>query len=164
MADIWSEEKRSWVMSRIKGKDTKPELAVRSLLHAHGYRFTVSGPRNQTLPGRPDIVLPKWATVIFVNGCFWHGHEGCKDFSIPKTRTEFWLTKIRKNQQRDQSNNGKLESLGWNVITIWACELSTKDRLYSLERRLPYLIERKPFEYHLEDETDQLGRVAEDFD
>lgn len=147
MADIWSEEKRSWVMSRIKGKDTKPELAVRSLLHALGYRFTVSGPRNKVLPGRPDIVLPKWATVIFVNGCFWHGHEGCKDFSIPRTRTEFWQDKIRKNQQRDQSNKKDLKGLGWNVVTIWACELSTKARLH---------------EYHLEDDVSQLGRVAEE--
>ena len=103
MADVFTPEKRSEVMSRIRSHNTKPELAVRSMLHGLGYRFTVNGPKNRALPGKPDIVLPKHRTVIFVHGCFWHGHENCPYFRIPKTRREQWTAKIKANRARDQS-------------------------------------------------------------
>ena len=101
MADVSDKEKRSWVMSRITGKDTKPERLLRSLLHRHGFRFTVNGPLNKKLPGRPDIVLPKHDTIIFVHGCYWHGHTDCKHFRLPKSRTDWWKEKIGKTQERD---------------------------------------------------------------
>jgi len=107
-------------MSRIKGKDTKPELLVREFLFANGFRYRL---HVKNLPGKPDIVLPKYKTVIFVHGCFWHGHEGCKYFVIPKTRTEWWLNKINKNRELDEENTIKLTEAGWKVITIWECEL-----------------------------------------
>ena len=123
--DIVSEEQRSYNMSRIRGRNTKPELAVRSMLHSMGYRFTVNGPLNRKLPGKPDIVLPKYKTVIFVHGCFWHGHQGCKDFRIPKTRTEWWQAKIEGNVARDKRQQEELRKLGWKVVVIWECELTT---------------------------------------
>ena len=140
MADIVSEEQRSYNMSRIKGKNTKPELQVRSLLHSLGYRFTVNGPKNKQLPGRPDIVLPKYKTVIFVHGCFWHGHEGCKDFRIPKTRSEWWKAKIEGNIARDKDRILQLEKIGWKVLVIWECELKNLAASAELEGRLPKLI------------------------
>jgi DNA mismatch endonuclease (patch repair protein) len=112
MSDVFTPEKRSEVMSRIRGRDTKPELALRKMLHGLGYRFTVNGPKNRTLPGRPDIVLPKYSTVIFVHGCFWHGHEHCSYFRLPSTRRDFWQTKIEGNQQRDLRNEKALLALG----------------------------------------------------
>lgn len=123
MADIVSEAQRSFNMSRIRSKNTKPELIVRSILHRLGYRFTVNGPKNKQLPGRPDIVLPKYKTVIFVHGCFWHGHKGCKDFRLPKTRTEWWKAKLDGNVARDAKRRKDLKQLGWNVVVIWGCEL-----------------------------------------
>ena len=123
--DIVSEEQRSYNMSRIRGKNTKPELAVRSLLHSLGYRFTVNGPHNRKLPGRPDIVLPKYKTVIFVHGCFWHGHQECKNFRIPQTRTEWWQAKIEGNVARDKRQQEELRKLGWKVLVIWECEVKT---------------------------------------
>ena len=123
MADIVSPEKRSSMMSGIRGKDTKPEIIMRCLLHQFGYRFRL---HRKDLPGRPDIVLPKWRTVIFVNGCYWHGHEDCHLFRPPKTRTEFWTNKIEKNQARDQRNHTALEDAGWKVLVIWECAVSKK--------------------------------------
>ncbi|MCH8540848.1 MAG: DNA mismatch endonuclease Vsr [Opitutales bacterium] len=123
MADIVSEAQRSYNMSRIRSKDTKPEILVRSMLHRLGYRFTVNGPKNKKLPGKPDIVLPKYKTVIFVHGCFWHGHDGCKHFRYPKTRTEWWRAKIEGNIARDKDRIDQLEELGWKVLVIWECEL-----------------------------------------
>ena len=123
MADIVSPEKRSSMMSGIRGKDTKPEIIIRCLLHQFGYRFRL---HRKDLPGRPDIVLPKWRTVIFVNGCYWHGHEDCHLFRPPKTRTEFWTNKIEKNQARDQRNHTALEDAGWKVLVIWECAVSKK--------------------------------------
>lgn len=123
MVDIVSEEQRSYNMSRIRSKHTKPELAVRSMLHRLGYRFTVNGPKNKQLPGKPDIVLPKYRTVIFVHGCFWHGHAGCKNFRYPKTRTEWWKAKIDGNVARDKDRIRQLEEIGWRVLVIWECEL-----------------------------------------
>ncbi len=140
MADIFTPEKRSYVMSRIRGGNTGPELALRSMLHRLGYRFTVNGPKNKTLPGRPDLVLPKHRTVIFVHGCFWHGHEGCGDFRIPSTRTDWWTAKIDGNRARDLRAENALRSMGWHVVTIWACALkNTKARLW-LEPRLGKLL------------------------
>jgi len=123
MADIWSKERRSQVMSKIRGKDTKPEIAVRSLLHSLGYRFTVNGPKNRELPGKPDIVLPKLKTVVFVHGCFWHQHEGCKFAYLPKSNKSFWMNKLLSNKKRDSRNIKELERMGWEVVIVWECEI-----------------------------------------
>ena len=142
MADIWSPEKRSEVMSRIRGADTKPELLVRSMLHRLGYRFTVRGPKNKSLPGRPDLVLPKYEVVIFVHGCFRHGHEHCPDFKMPKSKTDWWIAKIAGNRARDARVENELRALGWHVVTLWACAVKTKSAREWLESRLPMLIGR----------------------
>ncbi|HAT9402016.1 TPA: DNA mismatch endonuclease Vsr [Legionella pneumophila subsp. pneumophila] len=120
--DIISKEKRSHIMSLIKSKNTKPELIVRSFLHHHGLRFRL---HKRDLPGQPDLVFRKFNTVIFVHGCFWHGHDepNCKSSHIPKSNTQFWSNKIQKNQDRDKSNIEKLKNLGWRIITIWECEI-----------------------------------------
>jgi len=118
--DIFTPAKRSEIMGRIRGKNTKPELEVRRKLHAMGYRFRL---HRKDLPGRPDITLPKHKTVIFVHGCFWHGHEGCKANRIPKTNEAFWQAKIDRNRARDEENRAALETLGWKVVVIWECEV-----------------------------------------
>ena len=118
--DVHSKETRSYNMSRIRSKDTKPELLVRKFLHKNGFRYRL---HVKDLPGKPDIVLPKYKTVIFIHGCFWHGHEGCKYFTIPKTRTEWWLNKIKKNNFNDQKAEVVLFRLGWRIIKLWECEL-----------------------------------------
>ena len=110
-------------MAGIKGKNTKPELLIRSALHRRGYRFCLHDPR---LPGKPDIVLPKWRTAIFVNGCFWHGHE-CAAFRWPKTRAEFWRAKIGVNRSRDLSHLANLNETGWRVLVIWECAMKGKN-------------------------------------
>lgn len=140
MADVFTPEKRSEVMSRIRGSDTRPELIVRAMLHRLGYRFTVKGPLNRSLPGRPDLVLPKYRTVVFVHGCFWHGHEHCPDFRLPSTRSEWWTAKIHGNKARDLRAENALRSLGWHVVTIWACAVKTRSAREWLEKRLPKLI------------------------
>lgn len=129
MADRISPEHRSWNMSQIKNRDTKPEIKVRSLLHRMGYRFRL---HRKDLPGKPDIVLPKYKTVIFVHGCFWHRHKGCKYTYTPKSRTEFWKNKFDKNIARDKQVRKELKSLGWNVITVWECEILTERKLISI--------------------------------
>jgi DNA mismatch endonuclease (patch repair protein) len=139
--DVFTPQKRSEVMSRIRGRNTKPELALRSMLHRLGYRFTVKGPKNKSLPGKPDIVLPKYQTVIFVHGCFWHGHENCEHFRLPKTRRTFWKAKIVGNRTRDLRNEDAIRSLGWHVVTVWECALRTAAARRWLEDRLPGLIE-----------------------
>jgi DNA mismatch endonuclease, patch repair protein len=124
-------------MSQIKGKDTKPEMVVRRFLHAHGFRYKV---HDITLPGKPDIVLPKYKTVIFIHGCFWHGHKGCKYFVVPKTRTEFWLNKINGNMANDAKAIKALEANGWKIITIWECQLkpsAVEQTLQNLLTSLP---------------------------
>lgn len=118
--DIWDKEKRSEVMSKIRSKNTKPELALRKALFARGFRFRVNDKR---LPGKPDIVLPKYKTVIFVHGCFWHKHEACKYAYTPKTNTQFWIEKITSNVERDKINTEKLAATGWNVLIVWECEV-----------------------------------------
>jgi DNA mismatch endonuclease (patch repair protein) len=107
-------------MSRIKGRDTGPELRLRSLLHRAGFRFRLHA---KDLPGKPDIVLPKYRTAIFVHGCFWHRHEGCRNATTPSTRTDFWLEKFDGNVERDKRNMAALETAGWTVITVWECDL-----------------------------------------
>jgi DNA mismatch endonuclease (patch repair protein) len=120
MADVHDKATRSFNMSRIKGKDTKPEMLVRRFLHAQGFRYRLHA---KNLPGKPDIVLPKYKTVIFVHGCFWHGHENCKYYVVPKTRTEWWLNKINGNIANDKKAFFALQQLGWKVIEVWECEL-----------------------------------------
>ena len=123
MADVLTSNQRKYCMSRIRGKNTKPEIMVRKGLHARGFRFRL---HNKKLPGSPDIVLPKYSVAIMVNGCFWHGHKGCRYATKPKTNVEFWETKIAKNRHRDEVTNAHLEALGWHVITVWECELRGK--------------------------------------
>jgi DNA mismatch endonuclease (patch repair protein) len=118
--DIWSKEKRSECMSKIRSKDTKPELILRKALFEKGFRYRVN---DTKLPGKPDIVLPKYKTIIFLHGCFWHRHEGCKYAYTPKTNTKYWIDKIILNKERDKINMQKLTALGWNVLTVWECEI-----------------------------------------
>jgi len=118
MTDTVSPEKRKIIMSRVRGKDTKPEMAVRRWLHAHGFRFRL---HRRDLPGSPDIVLPKYRTVIFVNGCFWHRHLGCPRTTTPKTRKDFWEKKFQANISRDIANEDRLRRLGWRVLIVWEC-------------------------------------------
>ena len=110
-------------MSKIHSKGTKPEIKFRKALFSRGYRYRVNA---RSLPGTPDIVLPKYRTVIFVNGCFWHGHKGCRQYTVPQTNTEFWVEKVRRNKERDEVNAQRLESLSWSVVTVWECELKPK--------------------------------------
>ena len=118
--------RRSWNMSQIRGKNTKPEIQVRSLLHALGYRFTLHSPK---LPGHPDIVLPKLRKIIFVHGCFWHRHSGCKFAYTPKTRINFWQEKFRQNVRRDRTTKKTLKELGWQTKIVWECETRKKKSL-----------------------------------
>lgn len=126
MTDRLSREKRSWNMSRIRSKDTSPEMRVRSYLHKAGFRFRL---HEKSLPGRPDIVLPKYRTVIFVHGCFWHRHLGCKLAYMPKTRVEFWREKFRHNVERDRVKKDQLLESGWTVLTVWECMSKDDNKL-----------------------------------
>lgn len=119
-ADIFSKEKRSKVMALVKSKHTKPEIMLRSALHKKGYRFRL---HRKDLPGKPDIVIPKYNTVIMVNGCFWHQHTGCRKATIPKQNQKFWADKLERNVCRDIEIKTQLEKLGWKVIVVWECEL-----------------------------------------
>ena len=126
-------EQRSRNMSAIKSKNTKPEITVRKLLHSMGYRFRL---HKKDLPGSPDIVLPKYKTVIFVHGCFWHRHENCKYASIPKTRKEFWESKFKANVKRDLEIQEKIKNIGWQSVVIWECEIKNekiKDKLLEIK-------------------------------
>jgi DNA mismatch endonuclease (patch repair protein) len=124
--DSVSPEKRSRNMAQVKGKNTKPEKLVRSLLHGMGYRFRL---HSKQLPGKPDVVLPKYKAVIFVHGCFWHGHEGCRRATIPATRPEFWEQKISGNKERDRRNIAAIEKLGYRCFIVWQCELKDVELL-----------------------------------
>ena len=126
MTDRLTPERRSWNMSRIRGRDTKPELVVRRLLHEMGYRFRL---HRADLPGRPDIILPRHKTVVFVHGCYWHRHPGCRFAYTPKSRQSFWNAKFTSNVARDQRNQRVLKEAGWRVIVIWECETSDRDVL-----------------------------------
>ena len=125
MADKLNTQQRHHCMSRIRGKDTKPEILVRKGLHARGFRFRL---QDRKLPGKPDIVLPKYGVAIMVNGCFWHGHKGCRYATKPKSNIEFWETKIARNKHRDEVTAAHLEALGWTVIVVWECELRGKEK------------------------------------
>jgi DNA mismatch endonuclease (patch repair protein) len=124
MADVFSSKKRSEIMSRIKGKDSAPEIRVRRLLHALGLRFRL---HRKDLPGKPDIVFPRYKAVVLVHGCFWHGHAGCPRAALPTTNAEFWATKIGRNVTRDEEVRKSLEELGWSVLTLWQCELKNAE-------------------------------------
>lgn len=124
--DTISPEKRSWTMAQVKGRDTKPELIVRSLLHRLGFRFRV---QRKDLPGKPDIVLPKHKTVIFVHGCFWHRHPGCKRASTPADNAQYWQTKFARTVARDAAHQIALEQFGWRVLIVWECELRDMEHL-----------------------------------
>ncbi|OQP61908.1 very short patch repair endonuclease [Niastella vici] len=123
MADVHSKEIRSFNMSRIKGTNTKPEMILRKFLFANGFRYRL---HVKSLPGRPDVVLSKYKTVLFVHGCFWHGHDGCKYFKIPSTRKDWWIDKINRTKLLDEQNKEKLIAAGWKVFEIWECDLKDK--------------------------------------
>jgi len=125
MTDVHDKKTRSFNMSRIRSKDTGPEILVRKFLFAKGFRYKL---HDKTLPGKPDLVFPKYTAVVFIHGCFWHGHKGCKYFVLPKTRTKWWTEKINRNKQLDDENIIKLKKLRWKVITIFECKLKTKNR------------------------------------
>ncbi len=122
--DVFTKEKRSEVMRAVKGRDTKPEIALRKRLHALGYRYRLNA---KDLPGKPDLVFPKYKTVVFVHGCFWHGHECKRGNRQPKQNADYWKGKIARNKARDKKNAAALRDLGWRVITVWECELKTLD-------------------------------------
>lgn len=124
MADVHDSATRSYNMSRIRNKDTKPEILVRKFLFANGFRYRLN---DKKLPGKPDIVLPKYKTVIFVNGCFWHGHENCKYFKLPATRTEWWKEKIEGNIKNDMKKQALLREAGFKIVVIWGCEVKNKE-------------------------------------
>ena len=157
MADRLNTQQRHRCMSRIRGKNTKPEILVRKGLHARGFRFRL---HNKKLPGSPDIVLPKYGVAIMVNGCFWHGHKGCRYATEPKTNVEFWETKIARNRHRDEVTTAHLEALGWTVMTIWECELRNSsqldERLNALAEDIRYAGEVK----RVKDMNKQQSRVA----
>lgn len=125
MPDTLTPQQRHANMAAILGKNTKPEMVVRRYLWAHGYRYRLNHPR---LPGKPDMVMRKYRTCIFVNGCFWHGHDGCQYYTIPKTNTEFWVNKVQRNKERDLKVQRDLAAMGWHSITIWECELKSAKR------------------------------------
>lgn len=137
--DIWEKNKISEVMSKIRSQNTKPEIALRKALFTKGYRYRINDKR---LPGKPDIVLPKYKTAIFVHGCFWHGHEkeDCSDSHIPKTNTAYWNEKITRNKDRDKRNNILLKSMGWKVITVWDCEIQQKGNMENIIRGITHLL------------------------
>ena len=139
MQDVLTPSQRHHCMSSILCKNTKPEILVRKSLHARGFRFRL---HNKKLPGSPDIVLPKYGVAIMVNGCFWHGHKGCRYATKPKTNIEFWEAKIARNRHRDEVTTAHLEALGWTVITVWECELRNSSQL---DERLNALVEEIRF-------------------
>ena len=135
MADVHDIKTRSYNMSRIRSANTKPEMLVRKFLHANGFRYKL---HDKTLAGKPDIVLPKYKTVIFIHGCFWHGHANCKYYVVPKTTTEWWLNKINKNSANDAKAINILKKEGWKIITVWECDL----KVAKIEKTLKTLIKK----------------------
>lgn len=139
MTDVLNPEQRHKCMSQVPSKNTKLEMLVRKYLFAHGFRYRVN---VASLPGTPDIVLKKYRTIIFINGCFWHGHEGCKYYTLPKTNVDFWRNKIEENRKRDLGKYMQLRNLGWHIIQLWGCQLKPKVRdttLISLEYTLNHI-------------------------
>ena len=159
MPDTLSQSQRSYCMSSIRGKNTKPEILVRKGLHARGFRFRL---HNNKLPGSPDIVLPKYGVAIMVNGCFWHRHKGCRYATKPKSNVEFWETKIARNRHRDEVTNAHLEALGWHVITVWECELRGKSivtsRLDALAEEIRHAGELKRIKEGQKLQTEETAR------
>jgi DNA mismatch endonuclease (patch repair protein) len=137
MADVFSKEKRSQVMSRIGGKNTRPEKVVRSFLHRQGFRFRL---HQKDLPGKPDIVLPKYRTIVLIHGCFWHHHPRCRRATLPSSQQAFWLRKIEANRDRDRRQIRTLRRLGWRVLTIWECQTRRPE---TLKLRLMPLLEMR---------------------
>jgi len=133
--DVFPKEKRSWIMSRVKGRDTKPEILVRSFVHRMGFRFRV---HRRALPGHPDIVLPRHRKVIFVHGCFWHGHKRCRRAMRPTTNQDFWNKKLDGNIERDRRFQSKLRRMGWKVLIVWQCEIRKPEKLLSRLERFLY--------------------------
>ncbi|WP_068247337.1 very short patch repair endonuclease [Hydrotalea flava] len=143
MTDVHDKITRSYNMSQIKGKDTKPEMMVRKYIFSKGFRYRL---HDKRLPGKPDIVLPKMKVAVFIHGCFWHGHTNCRYFVLPKTRTEWWLKKIERNKQLDSENLLKLKDAGWKVFTIFECKLKPNLRAKTLEnlvKKLKTISEQK---------------------
>lgn len=126
MADVFTPAKRSAIMARIKGQNTKPEILVRKLVHSLGYRFRL---HQNKLPGKPDLVLPRHEKIIFVHGCFWHGHAGCSRATVPSTNISFWQRKIQGNKRRDLSVRRKLRRKGWSILVVWQCQTRSIERL-----------------------------------
>lgn len=158
MADVMTTEQRSRCMAAIKGKDTMPEMIVRKYLFSRGLRFRI---QVRKLPGNPDIVLPKYKTVIFVNGCFWHGHEGCRYFRLPKSNVEFWKAKIERNVARDVRNEVALKALGWRVVRVWECEIKTVAQREEYLKRLYDRIVNPAQSYIIETDIDKPSIAAE---
>lgn len=160
--DSMTKEQRHRCMAAIRGKDTKPELVVRKFLFARGFRYRLNHPR---LPGHPDIVLRKYRSVIFVNGCFWHGHTGCRMYRLPKTNTGYWQQKIQRNKERDRQEQQRLAEMGWHCITVWECQLKPAVRQQTLEALAftlngIYLDDHRIRRYQLPEEERQMA--AED--
>ena len=161
--DKMTAEQRHRCMAAIRSRDTRPEMVVRRYLHACGFRYRLNHPG---LPGHPDIVLRKYRTVIFVNGCFWHGHEGCPHFRLPKTNTGFWRAKIERNKARDKAEQAQLATMGWHCITVWECDLDREKReqtLLGLEFTLSriYLQDRSHVGYAAPREESQMAAEPE---
>ena len=161
--DKMTKEQRHRCMAAIHSKDTKPELIVRRFLFGRGFRYRLNHPR---LPGRPDLVMRKYRTVIFVNGCFWHGHDDCKHYVMPKTNTEFWRKKIERNKARDKAEQRRLAEMGWHCITVWECQLAPAIRMQTLES-LAYTLnhifleDRKIMRYRMPNEDANADMAAE---
>lgn len=163
MNDVLTIEQRHRCMSHVGAKNTNPEMVVRRYLWGHGYRYRLN---HQRLPGKPDIVLRKYRTCIFINGCFWHGHEGCRYYTIPKTNTQFWINKVQRNKERDVKVQHELATMGWHSITVWECELkpikreeTLKSLAYTLNRI--FLQDRTVKRYEIPDDEPMMA--AEDF-
>ena len=168
MTDHLTPAQRHLVMSHIRSRNTKPELKVRQWLWAHGYRYRIN---VKSVPGKPDIVMRKYHTAIFVNGCFWHGHEGCDKYRLPQTNVDFWKNKIDRNRKRDQENYQLLQENGWQVILIRECQLTPK-RIEQTMNEVELLLNNKllslyskhtPFQYNTEEES-PLPMAAETLD
>lgn len=159
MSDILTREQRHKCMSAVKGKDTKPEMIVRKYLFSKGLRYRL---HDKKLAGSPDIVLKKYKTVIFIDGCFWHGHEGCKFFKIPKSNEFYWDQKIRKNKARDISNEFVLQTEGWNVIRIWECDIRKLSDREEVLQSVYNRVVSKISPYSITDDQNQLAAEGEE--
>lgn len=158
MADIKTPEQRSLNMAAIRGKNTKPEMIVRKYLFSRGMRFRI---QVRKLPGTPDIVLPRYRTVIFVDGCFWHGHEGCRYYRLPKSNVEFWREKIERNIARDARDECELKALGWNVVRVWECDIRRVAEREVYLQCLYDIITRPPSAGNYETEYEAIPMAAE---